>query len=194
MIIINERNRPEAAKDVLSSRWGNDKYTILDMKHVGYGADVIRFNLSIELLNLTYFFKRVERMFRGMGVERNIDISILYEAIDHVFKDKPFSNAQLIRYYELAIEFEKVVDSMTSLLKEDDHYVSYDIDFILLGATIEEIEAAENCDKKTIADVHEKYGDNVWEMKKGEISVKELITISQKQIKAAFKEIEQEHV
>ena len=148
----------DIAKEILQKRWIESKYLIVDWEHFNSNIDRSKFKYSLELLDLLGFFNRINEMYKGLSINKEIKVDILFEAIQHIQKEKPFSDAQLKRYYQLWQEFEEVMDSMHKLIDYDDYYVSYEISFILLGSTYENIYEASR-DDDSFGNLHEAYGE-----------------------------------
>lgn len=154
MIIVNDKK--EAAKEILSSRFGTS-HVILDFEHIGIGEDGEKMKHSIDILNLIFFYCRVQKMYNSIGFKEDLDYSILYEVIDHVLMEKPFNDSQLIRYYELKNKFDSVINAMYSLISEDDYYLDYEVDFILLGLTTEELKVCIQSDPEFEPEFHDTF-------------------------------------
>lgn len=182
MIIVNDNK--EAAKEILASRFGTS-HVILNFDHIGLGYHGNRMKYAIDILDLIFFYCRVQKMYNDLGFKEKIDYSILYEVIDHVLKEEPFNDSQLIRFYELKKVFETITEAMNTLLNEDDYYLDYDVDFTLLGLTVEELRECTTNDKGFEGELHENFGKWIIKYDREGLAVKDLI----KSLKTLIQEV-----
>ena len=181
LLSTHDNTYEETAKEILQSRWSlHRKYRILDISHLSDEADREKFNYSIEILDVMNYYSKINDMFKKLGFKKEIDYSILLEAITYLLQDKPFSDEQLTRYFQLDLEVNHITGSMDMIVEYEDYMISYEAEFILLGLTCEKyLKAKEDLQN----DVFDKYARNLFKMEKKIWSIDKFITEARKLLK-----------
>lgn len=173
MILSSKDIYQNIAKEILASPHSlHRKYGILDISHLPGDTARAKFDYAIEILDMLYFYYEVNNVFKKLGFKKEIDPSILYETITHVFQDKPFSDEQLTRYFQLKREFKHITDSMGNILDYEDYMISWEVEFNLLGLTYDEYKRAEDDLQDSLFD---NYATSSYKMEIDQWSIDEFI-------------------
>lgn len=131
-------------------------YIVLNAKHFDSFEDRALFSYNIEVLNCINAVQWVNQITKNINANFTIESGILYEAISHIFSLTPFSDEQLITYFETqqALEyFDNAVQKIKNF--NFDINLPYEVDFILLGI---DYEAYSNLNANERAELHDQYG------------------------------------
>lgn len=180
MIVVDHTPRKiEAAKEILKHPEYSE-YMVLDMKIAMREGK--KFEHANEILSTLNFSLILNKLVKDLGSSIELKTNILLQAVDHVMKEKPFNEIQLKDWFGFWQEFEDLNRILEALYDADCHYVDYNVDFMLLGATFEEIEEVED------ADLSEKYGNINCDLRFRKVDVDTFIEKS-KAIVSKFKEL-----
>lgn len=156
MVLELDEQKREAGKNLIQHPTYS-KFMVLDAGHLKFQEDKQRFRMTVEILNTCNFFVMVNDFLKKSGSKKEYETGILYQAMQHVLTETPFSDAQLKEYFQLWQDFESLSKMVLKLYDTDSFYLDYDIDYILFGCSYSNQYDAKQ--SKLMEDVNEKYGD-----------------------------------
>lgn len=171
MVLTN--NQVEVTpKGFLEKREFNS-FIVLDSRGILYQDEKKLFEHSIEVLNLIRVVLKANKMCADFRSDFRINTDIYYKAMDSILNDIPFSDAELESFMESEQKKEDFLTFSRSLADiEDEFYLPYEVDFILLGMNIDEYN---NLNEEKKEALHESYGDIAFEVRSKKIDVKDFI-------------------
>ena len=167
MLVVDYIPRKKEAAEEIVKRPNWTNYMILDLNNMNYDREL--FSFAIEILGTCNFFITVNKLFRETNSHKQVDTGILYQAIDYVLNNEPFTEGQLKQWFNFWVEFEKISDLLLKLYEVDQHYVSSDIDLIFLGLSYKEIKDVRGKDHHGI--LSDKYTDLFADMRREKTDV-----------------------
>lgn len=151
-----------------------NSFIVLDSSSISYGEEEEIFGYSIEILNLVRVVSKANKMCSDFKSDFRINTDIYYKAMDSILNNIPFSDAELESYIESEQKKEDFLTFSRSLADiENEFYLPYQVDFILLGMNIEAY-AKLNEEKKEA--LHESYTDIAYEVRFKKIGVSDFVS------------------
>lgn len=153
---------------------GVDSFIVLNSTSVSYGKETELFGYSIEILNAIRVILKANKMCSDFKSDFRIDTDIYYKAMNAVLNNIPFSDSELESYIESEQKKEDFLTFSRGLADiEEEFYLTYQIDFILLGLNID---TYNNLDESQKDALHESYGDIAYEVRFKKMEIKEFIS------------------
>ncbi|MNQ93477.1 hypothetical protein D3C85_1089440 [compost metagenome] len=150
-----------------------NSFIVLDSSSISYGEEEEIFGYSIEILNLVRVVSKANKMCSDFKSDFRINTDIYYKAIDSILNNIPFSDAELESYIESEQKKEDFLTFSRSLADiENEFYLPYQVDFILLGMCIEAYTKLNEEEKEAL---HESYNDMAHEVRFKKIGVRDYI-------------------
>jgi len=161
-------------------------YMVLDTQDLTE-KDRKRLELSMSILGVCQTLATLNTMLKKLGTKKEFNSVIMYEALNAVINSKSLPENKLEEYHEFLREYNKIRGGLALIDRHiGDIWVDPDIDLLMLGFSLEEIEKIYNWSSDKIGidtyyDVQEDYA-------KGKISFKEFIAKSRKTLNAILSE------
>ena len=171
MVLTN--NQAEVTpKGFLEKREFNS-FIVLDSTGILYHNEKKLFEHSIEILNVIRVVLKANKMCADFRSDFRINTDIYYKAMDSILNDIPFSDAELESFIESEQKKEDFLTFSRSLADiENEFYLPYEVDFILLGLKIDTYNELDELQKEAL---HESYGDIANEVRFKRIEVSDFI-------------------
>ncbi len=163
-------NATELAKD-----WRD--YTIVKHNYFRTQPDTETFREGVQVWGLINSLRLINNLFEKAKIDRLLDYSILFEVLTAIDSNKPFTMAQMERYFKLLQEvedFSKFLGVLDTNLIED-LYIGSGADLILIGFDLHKYYELERLDKELAWKTMDDIFDIKWSAIKGEISIKAYI-------------------
>lgn len=171
MVLTNDQVEV-TPKGFLEKREFNS-FIVLDSTGILHDDERILFEHSIEILNLVRVVLKANKMCADFRSDFRINTDIYYKAMDSILNDIPFSDAELESFIESEQKKEDFLTFSRSLADiEDDFYLPYETDLILLGMKIDEYNNLNEIEKDAFLDI---YGDIAYEVRSKKIDVRDFI-------------------
>lgn len=133
MITLSKKEQTEKANQIAKHP---HKFMVLDVEHIKYAYNTEKFKLAVEYLNFCNKLTWVNEILENTGSDSKIELSILFEAIQHILSDKPFSKGQLKTYYATKRQFEKISFILDNFTDLSENMYFPEVDLILLGVSL----------------------------------------------------------
>ncbi|MBP2281961.1 hypothetical protein H4V97_000279 [Flavobacterium sp. CG_23.5] len=171
-MVLTHNQAEVTPKGFLEKRDFNS-FMVLDTNSILYPDAKQVFGYTVEILNVIRINTLVNKMCNGFQSNFNIDSSIYYKAISNVLESKPFLYPELESYFLASQKKEEFLSFSRSLADiEDDFYLPYEVDYILLGMNMDQYDKL-NEDKK--GDLSDSYSDLKCNMSFKKIEIKDFI-------------------
>lgn len=181
-MVLTKDQATVTPKGFLGKREFNS-FLVLDTTSILYPDEQKSFSYSVEILNVIRINNIVNKMCLGFKSSFKIDSSIYYKAIDNVLENKPFRDTDLEKYFLVAQAKEEFLSFSRSLADiENDFYLPYEVDYILLGLEMIDYNKLSEADKGKLSD---SYSDLQCSMSSKSIEIKDFIV----QAKALIAEV-----
>lgn len=164
-----------------------NSFMVLDTNSILYPDELELFGYSVEILNMIRVVLKANKMCSDFKSEFRIKTDIYYKAINSILNNIPFSTSELEAYFENEQQKETFLTFSRSLADiENEFYIPFEIDFILLGMDIDLYNKLDNDEKETL---HESYGDIRCDMTFKKMEIKEFIPKAKKIGEKLFKHL-----
>lgn len=171
-MVLTKDQATVTPKGFLGKREFNS-FIVLDTTSILYQDETQTFGYSVEILNVIRINNIVNKMCLGFKSSFNIDSSIYYKAIGNILEEKAFSDSELESYFTASIMKEEFLSFSRSLADiENDFYLPYEVDYILLGLKMIDYNKLSEADKGKLS---ESYGDLKCDMCFKRIEIKDFI-------------------
>jgi hypothetical protein len=178
-MVLTHKQAEVTPKGFLEKRDFNS-FMVLDTTTIFYPEETQVFGYSVEILNVIRINTLVNKMCNGFQSNFNIDSSIYYKAISNILESKPFLDSELECYFLASQKKEEFLSFSRSLADiENDFYLPYEVDFILLGVDIDNFNSLDEIAK---GDLDDRYGDLKCDMSFKKIEIKDFIVKAKKLI------------
>ena len=164
-------SREQVNRNISDIKENGYNYIVLDIKNMYHYEDEVRFRYSIEILNLINTVHWANKLYEKAGSSNRIDTTIFYKSIDSNMTNKPFTNEELISYYNETIKIKNFYNILFKF-QEIDVHPPYESEFVLLGLTHEDYDTLNTREKENL---HEWYGDVYCDVRFQNISVEDFI-------------------
>jgi hypothetical protein len=162
---------------------GVDSFIVLNSSSILYGEETKSFEYSIEILNSIRVISKANKMCSDFKSDFRIDTDIYYKAMDAVLNNIPFTDAELESFIESEQKKEDFLTFSRSLADiEEQFYLPYEVDFILLGLNIDTYKKLDEPQKNAL---HESYGDIAYEVRFKRIEIKDFISKAKELLRAS---------
>lgn len=176
-MVLTERQAEVTPKGFLEQRNFNS-FIVLDATSISHPDEQRVFGYSIEILNSIRVIALVNKLCQGFKSNFNIDSSIYYKAIKNLMDSEIFSDTELESYFLISQKKEEFLSFSRILADiENDFYLPYEVDFILLGMDMDNFNSL---DETTKGNLHETYGDLKCDMSFKKISISDFIIKAKK--------------
>lgn len=176
-MVLTQKQTEVTPKGFLAQRECNS-FMVLDTKSIFYEDERILFEHSIEILNLVRVVLKANKMCADFRSDFHINTDIYYKAMDSVLNNIPFSNIELESFIESEQKKEDFLTFSRSLTEiEDDFYLPYEIDLILLGMKMDKFNNLNEIEKDEFLD---SYGNIAYEVRSKKIDVRDFILQAKK--------------
>lgn len=150
-----------------------NSFIVLDSSSILYQEETELFSYSIEILNLIRVVLKANKMCADFKSDFRINTDIYYKAMDSILNNIPFSDAELESFIESEQKKEDFLTFSRSLADiENEFYLPFEVDFILLGMNKDEYKKLDEVQKDAL---HESYGDIAHEVRFKKIGVRDFI-------------------
>lgn len=150
-----------------------NSFIVLDSSSIHYDDEKELLCHSIEILNSIRVVKKANKMCSDFKSDFQINTDIYYKAMDSVLNNKPFLDADLKSYFESEQKKEEFLIFSRSLADiENELYLPYEVDYILLGMNIDTYNCLDE-DKK--GELSENYGDIACDIRFKRMEIKDFI-------------------
>ena len=146
-------------------------YLILDTRKLQYKKCKDKFKNAIEVLDLINTLHWANDFYKKAKSDIIVPTDIFYKCMDASFTDKPFSDSELIEYYNTAVLMEDFFMTIINF-KQIDTYISYDLELTLFGLSYD---AHKKLSEKEKENVHENYGNLYCDLRIRKIDVTSFI-------------------
>ncbi|MEO8236385.1 MAG: hypothetical protein ABI549_13290 [Flavobacterium sp.] len=171
-MVLTENQAEVTPKGFLEKREFNS-FMVLDTTSVVYSDDHKVFGYSIEILNLIRVTFIANKMCLDFKSSFCIDTDIYHKAINNVLTYKSFSDSELENYFITEQKKEEFLKFSCSLFDiENNFYLPYEVDYILLGINID---LYNNLDEIKKEELHESYGDIACDVRLKQMKIKDFI-------------------
>ncbi|WP_026706566.1 hypothetical protein [Flavobacterium soli] len=151
-------------------------FIVLHANHFDSVAERTLFSYTVEVLNCIHSLQRINAIGRELEADFTIDSAILYQAIEHLFARQPFSENQLIAYFETQQALEDFdLDVQEVIQMNFQGHLPYPVDFMLLGIQQAHYSGMEVANRVAL---HEHYEALFFQMLQKEISVPHFIELA----------------
>lgn len=178
--MVLTRNHVEVTpKGYLKKREFNS-FMVLDTKSFLYSEEKKSFGYSIEILNLIRVACMANKMCLDFKSSFFIDIDIYHKAINSILNNKCFSDSELKIYFETDQKKEEFLTFSRSLADiENEFYLPYEIDYILLGI---DMDVYNNLNEDKKGELSDSYGDIACDMRLKKMEISDFILKAKKLI------------
>lgn len=147
------------------------------MNFTGTSNQCIIFGHTVEVLHCIHSLHRTNAIAKEINSSFSLDADILYQAIQHLLDVRPFSNAQLLVYFETQQSLEEFHRTLEDDLQVTfEAHLPYAVDFLLLG--MEAVHYAEmGAEQRTR--LHQHYETLLWELLQKELALSEFVSSAQ---------------
>lgn len=171
MVLTN--SQAEVTPKGFLERRNFNSFIVLDSTSISHHDEIILFEHSIEILNLVRVVLKANKMCADFRSDFHISTDIYYKAMDSVLNDIPFSDTELESFIESEQKKEDFLTFSRSLADiENDFYLPYQIDLILLGMKIDKFNNLNEIKKDEFLN---SYGDIAYEVRFKKINVRDFI-------------------
>lgn len=133
MITLSKKEQTEKANQIAAN---HHKFMVLDVENIKYTYNRKRFELAVEHLALCNSLNYIDEILEKTRSVERIDLSILFEALQHIQTDKPFNKTQLKKYFEAREQVEKITLIFESISDISEKLCFFEVDLILLGVSL----------------------------------------------------------
>ncbi|WP_027064550.1 hypothetical protein [Maribacter sp. Hel_I_7] len=154
-MVLSGARSIEVAKTIIDNPYN---YMVLETNRLKYGGQKEKFKSALEVLNFVDLADTINKTIEKLESPQRIKTDIFYTAIECIIENLGFHDAQFKQYL---IELDKVYSysQIFQNLAETDYYMPFEVDYILLGMTPEELN---NLSQDKLNEFSESYGD-IWE-------------------------------
>lgn len=171
-MVLTENQVEVTPKGHLKTREYNS-FIVLDSNSILYREEKELFGYSIEILNLIRVVFKANKMCSDFKSDFSIKTDIYYKAINSVINNIPFSDSELETYIENEQKKEDFLSFSRSLADlENEFYLPYEVDFILLGMNMDAYMSLNEEEKETL---HERYSDIAYQIRCKKIGARDFI-------------------
>ncbi|SHF89414.1 hypothetical protein SAMN05443549_101732 [Flavobacterium fluvii] len=150
-----------------------NSFIVLDSSGISYDDEKELLCHSIEILNSIRVVKKANKMCSDFKSDFQINTDIYYKAMDSVLNNKSFSDADLKSYFESEQKKEEFLIFSRSLAdNENELYLPYEVDFILLDMNMGAYNILNERKKDTLRDI---YGSLACEVRYKNIGISDFI-------------------
>lgn len=150
---------------------------LLDVKHLPRNSDLLKLKWAIEILNNITMLLEANKLLAVLGADLKMDINILSKAIESIYSNTLFDNAQLTRFFELHQKIERFSTAMEYWHDMDRYFIPYQVEYFLLGMPFDLID---NDDINNA--LSDKYSYAIIDMGYGRMKVSDFIEQTKKMI------------
>ncbi len=169
-MVLKSNQTVVSPEGVLKAR-EEHSFMVLDTVNIKCDIDKKTFGYSIELLNLMRMCSIANKMCSDFQSSFKIDIDIYQIAINNLVTQKSFSKDEIELYFKTEQVKEEFLNFSRSLASfEDEFYVPYEIDFIILGM---DVELYDKLNKAEENEMHDNYGEIAYDVRNKKISIDE---------------------
>jgi len=111
-------------------------YLVLEKANLGYADDIKKFSYAIEVLGVINTIHQTNKLKKDLNNNGCVDPDIFYKIIEAIFTEKPFTNTQLIEYYDVLKKLQTVSHILVKF-KEIVIYIPIEVERFLLGLSFE---------------------------------------------------------
>lgn len=155
MVLTHEQ--AEVAPKGFLVKKGYNSFMVLNTESILYEDQIKLFGFSIEILNLIRVINKANELSKNFKSEFRIPNEIFHKAIDNVMANKSFTDTELESYFSAEqIKEEFLTFSRSFADFENDFYLPFEIDFILLGMDMNLYDKLDEAEKDVLG---ENYGD-----------------------------------
>lgn len=150
-----------------------NSFIVLDSTSILNYDEGILFEYSIEILNLVRVVLKANKMCADFRSDFQINTAIYYKAMDSVLNNMPFTDAELESFIHNEQKKEDFLTFSRGLANlENDFYLPYQIDLILLGVKIDKYNNLNEIEKDAFLD---SYGDIAYDVRSKRINFRDYI-------------------
>lgn len=176
MVLTN--NQAEVTPKGFLEKRGFNSFIVLDSTSILHDDEKLLFEHSIEILNLVRVLLKANKMCADFRSDFHINTDIYYKVMDSVLNNIPFSDTELKSFIESEQKKEDFLNFSRSLAEiEDDFYLPYQIDLILLGMKMDKFNNLNEIEKDEFLD---SYGNIAYEVRSKKIDVRDFILQAKK--------------
>ncbi|WP_339919532.1 hypothetical protein [uncultured Flavobacterium sp.] len=155
-MVLTNKQVEVTPKGFMANR-GLDSFMVLNTESILHEDQIQLFGFSIEILNLLRVINKANELSKGFKSEFRIPTEIFYKVIDNVMSNKPFTDTELESYIKAEQIKEEFLTFSRSLADFDnDFYLPFEIDYILLGVDMKLYDKLDEAEKDVLG---ESYGD-----------------------------------
>jgi hypothetical protein len=151
-------------------------YMILSVEHLQEDAE--KLECAINTLGVINTITMANSLYKESNSMISIDATIFYDILKAIFDEKPFTDLQLVEYYETTKKLERFW-RMISKFRDIETTIPFKVDFLLLGLSFEE---QESLSKENECELHNRYGDIFFSKESENIDTKTLIEKAKSEI------------
>jgi hypothetical protein len=125
----------ETAKSIIKKRGDGKIWDImfLGVDHLSHPSDITKLDWAIEILNNIAMLSKANQLSADLGAGLKMDIKILSEAIESIYSNTHFNDAQLTRFFELQQKIERFSTIMADWHDMERYFLPYQAEYFLLG-------------------------------------------------------------
>lgn len=157
-------------------------FIVLHANHFDSVDERTLFSYTVEVLNCIHSLQRINAIGSELDPDFNIDAGILYEAIAHLFAQNPFSEGQLMAYFETQQSIEDFdLDVQEVIHTNFQGHLPFQVDFLLLGMPADTYFKLAVSDRQAL---HEQYEVLFFDVLQKELNVLDFITTARELLQA----------
>lgn len=161
-----------------------DLWKFPSIKLFNYKRGKTVFDYTEEIRNCIYSLENTNIIAKSQNKYLDIDSGILYQAIQHLLDETPFSDNQLHIYFKTQLsveEFHRTLEDSIQISLEA--YLPYPVDFHLLGLGLTTYTGLATNSRIIL---HQQYEILFWELFQKELTVQEFIVSAKKLLKTFY--------
>lgn len=178
-MVLTHNQAEVTPKGFLEKREFNS-FMVLDTVSILYPDEQRIFGYTVEILNLIRITTLVNKMCLDFKSDFNIDAAIYHKAISSILVNRSFTDTELHDYFIADQMKENFLSFSRSLADiEDEFYLPYEVDYILLGLDMNNYDKLDEAQKENLS---ESYGDLKCDMSLKKIEIKDFVIKAKKLI------------
>ena len=168
------KDQDEWLNELEAMKQRSHHYMVLDTRDIKK-EDLRRLELYINILSVCHTLAIANAMLRNLGVSKEFDFSIMLETMNAVLNAKSLTDERLEKYHQFIKEYSRIKNGLELIdMNVGDICIDSDIDLLMIGFNLEEVEKIYNWSSEKIGIEH--YFDIQEEYKDGKISFNKFIT------------------
>lgn len=159
-MVLSEKEKLEKDRAINQKPYN---YMVLDTSHIRYRENGKKFTLAVEMLNICNYVNWGNEIFKKVNASYNIELSIIYKAMDAVLKDEGFNQEDLLTYFTVRKEIEEYALLIQNFSDFNESLWFPEIDLMLAGLSLKKQSSLEIEKWEKIVDQYAKLFDDFTE-------------------------------